>query len=163
MSASYIVKIEGVRGESKKRNEEGVIEINSFAFGVTNQGSGVSDKHKRRHYTDVHIKKYVDKSSTNIMNLLRRNAMIEKVSIIARKATGTGDYLEFLKIKLHDAYISTYNISGDKDSDGPDDMPLPQDEFTVNFRKIEVEYSAQDNKGQGEGATTFMDELNLNA
>ena len=136
------LKLEGIDGESKDEKKQNQIEIASFSFGGTNNGSfytatggGVG----KVNLQDVHFTKQIDKSSPNLFGILTSGKHIDKATITVRKAGG--DPKDYLIVTLTPCLVSSYNISG---SDGGG---MPQESFSLNYDKIEFEYKTQDDKG----------------
>ena len=157
-STNYILKIESIRGETKRDGKDDLIEVLSFEYGISAghfQGEGSS---KRRKYTNIRFRKLVDRSSVVIQQMLATNSKIRQATLTLSKAGG--DELIFYKVVLKDAYIVSYKIHGE---DFPDEFrALPKDEFEISFRRIEIEYEQQNERGLKEGHVSFMDDIGSN-
>ncbi len=157
-SSNYILKIESIRGETRRNGKDDLIEVLSFEYGVSAghfQGEATS---KRRNYTNVRFTKLIDRSSVGILQMLATNSKIRQATLSLSKAGG--DELIFYKIVLKDAYIVSYKIRGE---DLPDEFrSMPRDEFEISFRRIEVEYEEQDEKGLKGGLVSFTDDIGKN-
>jgi type VI secretion system secreted protein Hcp len=157
-STNYILKIESIRGETKRDGKDDLIEVLSFEYGISAghfQGEGSS---KRRKYTNIRFRKLVDRSSVVIQQMLATNSKIRQATLTLSKAGG--DELIFYKVVLKDAYIVSYKVHGE---DFPDEFrALPKDEFEISFRRIEIEYEQQNNRGLKEGHVSFMDDIGSN-
>jgi len=111
---------------------------------------------QRRRYSDIKFHKLVDRASPSIQTMLATNAKIKKATLSVFKGDGDKRLL-FYKVTLTDAYISSYKIVG---MDFEDKFgALPRDEFTINFRKIDVDYTKQNQKGDADGTVSFSDQL----
>jgi type VI secretion system secreted protein Hcp len=156
MAASdYILKIESVRGETKRANsEDDSIQVMTFEFGMSSshfQGPGP----KHRSYTNIRFAKLLDRSSTAIQQLLATNTKIRQATLTVRKAGG--EQIGYYAIILKDAFVVSYKIKGE---DLPDEFrSLPRDEFEISFSKIEIEYSEQTQKGLKGATSTFRDDI----
>ena len=157
-STNYHLTIESVRGEMKRDSKDHGIEVQRFEFGASVARDGASGAGKqRRQYTDVKFSKLVDKSSPTLQTMLATNAKIKTATLTAHKAAGD-NALVFYKIVLTDGYVSSYKILG---MDFGDEFgAIPRDEFSINFRKIEVTYVKQNQKGDADGSVMFTDEVN---
>ncbi len=157
-STNYILKIESIRGETKRDGKDDLIEVLSFEYGISAghfQGEGSS---KRRKYTNIRFRKLVDRSSVVIQQMLATNSKIRQATLTLSKAGG--DEFIFYKVVLKDAYIVSYKIHGE---DFPDEFrALPKDEFEISFRRIEIEYEQQNKRGLKEGHVSFMDDIGSN-
>ncbi len=154
----FELKIESVKGEMKRNTGDG-IQILRFEFGAEAARDGASGAAKqRRTYTDVKFSKLTDRASPTILSMLATNSKIRTATLTAKKAAGD-KRLVFYKVILSDGYISSYKIVG---ADFEDKFgSLPRDEFTINFRKIQVEYVPQGQGGDRDGGVVFMDEINV--
>lgn len=157
-STNYILKIESIRGETKRDGKDDLIEVLSFEYGISAghfQGEGSS---KRRKYTNIRFRKLVDRSSVVIQQMLATNSKIRQATLTLSKAGG--DELIFYKVVLKDAYIVSYKVHGEDFSD--EFRALPKDEFEISFRRIEIEYEQQNNRGLKEGHVSFIDDIGSN-
>ena len=157
-NTNYHLTIESVRGEMKREQKDHGIEVMTFEFGASVARDGASGQGKqRRQYTDVKFTKLVDRSSPTLQSMLATNSKIKTATLVVAKAGGDNP-LEYYKVILSDAYIASYKIRG---ADFQDQWgAIPRDEFSINFRKIEVTYVKQDQKGLPDGSVMFSDEIN---
>jgi type VI secretion system secreted protein Hcp len=157
-STNYILEIESVRGETRRHGKDDLIEVLSFEYGISAghfQGEGNS---KRRNYTNVRFTKLIDRSSVGIQQMLATNSKIRQATLRLSKAGG--DELIFYKVVLKDAYVVSYKLHGE---DLPDEFrSMPREEFEISFRRIEVEYEEQNEKGLKAGGVSFMDDIGSN-
>lgn len=136
------LKLEGIEGESKDEKKQNQIEIASFSFGGSNNGSfntATGGGTSKVNLQDIHFTKQIDKSSPNLFGVLTSGKHIDKATITVRKAGG--DPKDYLTITLTPCLVSSYSISGN------DGGGMPQESFSLNYDKIEFEYKTQDDKG----------------
>lgn len=157
----YRLTIDSVRGELRRTAQNEGMEIQSFEYSAdaphdaaTGQATG------RRRYSDVTFAKLLDKSSPMLQLMLSHHSKIRKATLTCYKAGDGGDMLKYYEVIWSDAYISSYRIRGE--DRGDEFGALPRDEFTLNFRKVEVNYTMQTAQGGSAGSTSFADELNEN-
>jgi type VI secretion system secreted protein Hcp len=143
MAADYFLKIDGIDGESTKKGFENQIEIESFSWGATQStsqatgsGSG-SGKVDMQHFS---FTTKINKSSPKLMVACATGQHIPSAILTARKAGGKQE--EYLKWKLSDIVVSSYQTGGSAGSD-----TVPTDQFSLAFSKIVTEYKPQDAKG----------------
>ena len=157
-STNFTLEIESVRGETTRHGKEDIIEVQSFEYGISTghfQGEGNA---KRRNYTNVRFTKLIDRSSVGIQQMLATNSKIRQATLRLSKAGG--DELIFYKVILKDAYIVSYKLHGE---DLPDKFrSFPREEFEISFRRIEVEYEEQNEKGLKAGQVSFADDIGSN-
>jgi type VI secretion system secreted protein Hcp len=157
-SSDYILKIESVRGETKRANsEDESIQVMTFELGMSSSHfEGPGPKHRR--YTNLRFTKLLDRSSTALQQMLATNSKIRQATLTVRKAGG--EQIIYYTIILKDAFIVSYKIRGEE---LPDEFrSLPRDEFEISFSKIEIEYSDQTQKGFKGSTSTFRDDIRSN-
>jgi type VI secretion system secreted protein Hcp len=158
VQTNFTLEIESVRGETKRHGKEAIIEVLSFEYGISTGHFQGGANSKRRNYTNVRFTKLIDQSSVMIQQMLATNAKIRQATLRLSKAGG--DELIFYKVILKDAFIVSYKIRGE---DLPDEFRShPRDEFEISFRRIEVEYEAQNEKGLKGGGVSFVDDIGTN-
>lgn len=157
-STNFTLEIESVRGETKRHGKEAIIEVLSFEYGISTGHFQWEAKSKRRNYTNVRFTKLIDRSSVGIQQMLATNSKIRQATLSLSKAGG--DELIFYKVILKDAYIVSYKLHGE---DLPDEFrSFPREEFEISFRRIEVEYEEQSEKGLKAGHVSFADDIGSN-
>ncbi|MCL2385296.1 MAG: type VI secretion system tube protein Hcp [Alphaproteobacteria bacterium] len=156
-STNYILKIESIRGETRRDGKDDLIEVLSFEYGIS-AGHFEGRQTKRRNYTNIKFSKIVDRSTAAIQQMLVSNSNIRQATLTLSKAGG--DQLVYYTLILKDAYIVSYKVHGE---DFPDDYrALPREEFEISFRQIEVDYEVQNQKGLKGGAVSFRDDIGTN-
>ena len=151
MAFDAFLKIEGIEGESTDKTHPGEIEIDSFSWGVTNTGSassGGGGGAGKAVAQDFHFAAATSKASPNLMLACATGRHFQQATLTCRKAGGTNQ-VEFLKIKLSDCLISSYQTGGAPGGDAP----VPEDQFSLNFVKIDFLYTVARTGEQVE--TTF--------
>jgi type VI secretion system secreted protein Hcp len=89
---------------------------------------------------DLSLTKYIDVSSPDLMLCSCNGKHIAKAQLTVRKAGENA--LEYLIIKLEDILVASVSTGG---SGGEDRLT---ENVTLNFAKVDVEYTQQDGKGQ---------------
>ena len=84
---------------------------------------------------DFHFTAPVSKASPNLMLACAVGRHTPQATLTCRKAGGPGQ-VEFLKIKLFDVLVSSYQTGGDTQHDN-----VPTDQFSLNFVKIDFLYT----------------------
>jgi type VI secretion system secreted protein Hcp len=138
----YFLKLDGIDGESTDAKHKGEIDVLSYSIGATNAGThagGGGGGAGKVNFQDIHISKKTDKASPKLMLACASGQHIKEGKLVCRKAGG--DQQEYLTIKLTDLLVSSYQLGG---SHGD---VVPNDQFSLNFSKIEFEYKPQDEKG----------------
>jgi type VI secretion system secreted protein Hcp len=135
MAFDAFLKIEGIDGESTDRDHKGEIEILSWSWGETNtgtSGTGGGGGAGKVSMQDFHFTMQVSKASPELMKACATGKHFKEATLTARKAGQRQQ--EFLKIKLTDVLVSSYQTDGNtKDKE----FPLPTDQISLNFVKID--------------------------
>jgi type VI secretion system secreted protein Hcp len=142
MAVDIFLKIEGIKGESKDASHKDEIDVFSWAWGMSQQGShhvgggGGSGKVKVR---DLSLTKPVDKATPALGYHLASGKHIKSARLTVRKAGGTP--LEYLTIELEDLIVSSINYSRDGSPDGITES------VTLNFARFKSTYRPQKQDG----------------
>jgi type VI secretion system secreted protein Hcp len=147
-AVDYYLKLDGVDGESKQKGFEGQIDLESWSWGASQSGthgSGGGGGAGKASFQDMHFVMKINKASPKLMLACATGEHIKSGLLTARKAGGTQQ--EFLKIKLTDVLVSSYQTGGS----GHGDI-VPTDQISLNYSKIEVEYKEQKPDGTLGGA-----------
>ena len=142
-SSDYLLEIDGIKGESSDQKHKGDIEILSFSWGVTQQGShssGGGGGAGKVSFQDIHFTKRIDKSSPLLFQKAATGTHIKKATLFVRKAGGGQQ--EYLTIKLEDCLVSSFQT---KPSEGSD--AVPTESISINFTKIQYDYKPQNADG----------------
>jgi type VI secretion system secreted protein Hcp len=153
MAFDSFLKIEGIPGESLDQKHKGEIEVLSFAFGAANTGApraGGGGGAGKVSFNDFHFVHRLDKASPNLLLACANGKHLKEAVLTLRKA-GKGQ-LEYLKIKLTDVIISSYQLGGS--SEGGESVPMG--ELSLAFSKINLAYTEQSQTGKP-GPTTSME------
>jgi type VI secretion system secreted protein Hcp len=143
-AVDYFLKIAGTDGESKVAGYENWIQIESFSWGATQSGSmayGGGGGGGKVSMQDFHFVMKMNKSTPFLFKHCATGEHIGSADLHCRKAGGKQEL--FLKIKFTDILVSSYQSGG---STGGGD-PLPMEQLSLNFAKVEFEYLMQDEKG----------------
>jgi type VI secretion system secreted protein Hcp len=138
MAFDAFLKIDGIDGESADKTHPNEIEILSYSWGVENTasaGSGGGGGTGKASFQDMSFTSSLSKAGPALMLACASGRHLPSALLTLRKAGDKG--LEFLKIKLSDCLVSSYQDGGSaRDGD------LPTDEFSLAFQKIDVMYTS---------------------
>jgi type VI secretion system secreted protein Hcp len=135
----FFLKIDGVKGESTDSKHKDEIDLLSWSWGESNSGShahGGGGGSGKVAMQDFHFTMRVNKASPVLMLGCATGEHYKTAEMVCRKAGK--DQQEFMKIKMSDCLVSSYQTGG---SGGSDVIPI--DQISINFAKIEVEYKPQ--------------------
>lgn len=155
-AVDFFLKLGDIDGESTARGHEKWIEIESFSWGVSNAGAtatGGGSGTGRAVPSDFTFVIPMTSASPKILDSVFSGEHIKTAELSARKAGGeqSGD---FLKWKLTDVLVSSYNTEGGGDS--------PMESIALRFAKVEISYATQKPDGSLATAITSGWDLKLN-
>lgn len=157
MAVDYFLKLDGIEGESKDNKHLGEIDIESFSWGETQPGTlafGTGGGAGKVQMQDFHFTMYMSKASPT---LFLKCATGEHIKSAILSGDRVGDRaLNFLKWRLSDVILTSYQTGGT----GGD--ALPTESISMNFAKIEVEYTVQKEDGSAGETTSAGWDVRLN-
>jgi type VI secretion system secreted protein Hcp len=139
VASDYLLKIEGIKGESTDAKHKDEIEVESFSWGATQPGSfasGGGGGAGKVSFQDIHFTTRASVASPNLMLACATGQHIKEATLTVRKAGKEAQ--EYYIVKLSDNLVSSYQSGGSEGSNA-----LPVDQFSINFAKIEFEYKPQ--------------------
>jgi type VI secretion system secreted protein Hcp len=140
-----------LKGECESPGHKDEINIIAWTWGVTAPtAAGSTEPTGRRIYDTLSVDKYVDASSTRLINALATNEEIKSVKLNLRKA-GAGQE-DFFTITLEKARIVSSNLQSSP-SGGL------YETIAFAYLKIQIDYHPQQRTGQRGAANSFSDEL----
>ena len=151
MAFDAFLKIEGIDGESLDDKHKNWIEIQSYSMGVSQMGGGSRSSSgaasaQRADFSDFAVVKYLDKTSPKLFQHCADGKHIPTITLQLHRATG--EKQKYMEYKLSDVIVSSYQPGGSPQ--GGDALPVESVSF--NFGKIELIYTATDQKtGKGAG------------
>jgi len=142
-AVDYFLKIDGIDGESNDSKFSKNIELESWSWGETNSGGfahGSGGGAGKVAMQDFHFVMKNNNASASLAQACAGGTHIGHAELNCRKAGTTPQV--FLKIKLSDVLVSSFQTGGSAHSD-----IVPTDQVSINFAKIEYAYGKQDAKG----------------
>ena len=144
MAVDMFIKIEGVKGESKDSKKKEWIDVLAWSWGASQSGSahlGAGAGAGKVNVQDLSMTKYIDNASADLMLACCNGKHFPKAELVVRKA---GEQpLEYLKVTMEDLIITSVQTGG---SGGEDRLT---ENVSLNFAKVQVEYSEQQKDGSG--------------
>jgi type VI secretion system secreted protein Hcp len=139
-----------LEGEAKDKTYKGEIDVLAWSWGVSNSGNahvGGGAGAGKCNVQDLSFTKYVDKATSPLLLAACNGKHYDEALLIIRKAGENP--VEYLKIKLTEVLITSVTTGG---SGGEDRLT---ENVTLNFAKVNVDYTPQDDKGKGGTAVTM--------
>ncbi|HEY6226991.1 MAG TPA: type VI secretion system tube protein Hcp [Verrucomicrobiae bacterium] len=147
-AVDIFLKITEIPGESTDAVHKDEIDISSYSFGMSNSttigGAGTG----RVTFKDISLTKRVDKSSPLLMLDCAKGQRIPE-AIITLAKSGADKPIDFLRITLTDAFVTSVASSAAAGDDSPTES------VSFNFAKIKFEYYQQHPDGSVTLAGTF--------
>ena len=142
MHVDYFLKIEGIEGESQDAKHKGEIEIDSFTFGESQNGSmasGGGGGVGKVQMQDFSFSMAANKASPKLFLACAQGEHLKKAVLICRKAGK--EQQEYLKWTFSDVLVTSYETSGSA-GEG-----IPSEQISLGFAKVECEYKPQNGDG----------------
>ncbi len=149
--SDYLLKIDTIDGESTQKGHEKWIELQSWSWGESNSGSsgvGSGAGSGKVSMQDFHFVMEYGISSPKLFGACATGQHIPTGCLHIRKAGG--EQQVFVEWKFTDLLISSYHTGG---SGGG--SPLPTDQVSFNFTKLEMEYKPQKKDGTLDAGIKF--------
>ena len=140
----YFLKLDGIDGESNDAQFPKHIQLESWSWGETNSGqhaTGSGGGAGKVSMQDFHFVMLMNNASATLAQACANGRHIASGELNCRKAGDTPQV--FLKIKLTDLLVSSYQTGGSSHGE-----IVPTDQISLNFAKIEYAYGKQDAKGK---------------
>jgi type VI secretion system secreted protein Hcp len=145
MASEIYLKLDGIDGESLKKNAEGWIEIFSFSNGASNHSSvahGTGMGVGKVDISSLTLQKQVDKASPKLFVNCCSGAHIKKATLVVRESTG-GDTTEtFYQYDMDTVMVDSVSWGGAAGGG------KPSESLSLSFQKIMVSYWPQDATGK---------------
>ena len=159
MAVDMFLKLNGVDGESKDKVHKKEIDVLSWSWGMSNSGTahvGGGAGAGKVSVQDLTVCKYVDSSSPKLMAACCSGAHYDDALLVVRKAGGSSP-VEYIKVKMEKVFVSGLSSGG---TSGDDRL---MENVILNFGKVSVDYTPQDEKGAAGTAIPFAWDIAANS
>ena len=139
MAVDIFLKLDKIKGESVDDKYQGEIDVMAWEWGMSQSGTthlGPGGGSGKVNVRDMTLTKYVDMATHELLKSCATGTHIASGELIVRKAGAIP--LEYLRIKMTDIMITSYQTGGSGDG-----MDRVTETVTLNFAKYEVTYSSQ--------------------
>lgn len=136
-AVDYFLKIEGIDGESTSEAHKNQLEIDSFSWGMSNSGSmaaGGGGGAGKVSFSTLRLTTPISKASPKLFEACATGKHFPTATLTLVDSEQRGQ--EFMKVTLSDVIISSYKTTGMSGE-------APVESFSLNFAKIEYEYTPQ--------------------
>src|SRR5436309_14477003 len=114
MASDYFLNLSGIKGEAQDDKYKGWIDIFSWSFGSSQSGGGGhvggGSGAGKVNMHDITISKRTDSASADLFLKVANGKHYDEALITCRKAGEKP--LEFLKIKLQQVFVASYQLGG---------------------------------------------------
>lgn len=145
MAFDAFLKIDGIDGESTRKDFEKQIEILSFSWGASNPATigsaGAGGGAGKASLSSFNLMKISDAASPGIFQACCKGKHFDKAKVTLRKAGGEAP-VDYLTYEFENVYIESVQWSG---SSGGDDRPV--ESVSIAFGKVTITYTPQSDKG----------------
>jgi type VI secretion system secreted protein Hcp len=158
MAVDMFIKIETVDGESKDKAHKKEIDVLAWSWGMSNSGSahvGGGAGSGKVNIQDLSFTKWVDSATPKLALACCDGKHFASALLTVRKAGEKP--VEYVKIKLEEVLITSISTGG---SGGEDRLT---ENVTLNFAKVSLDYTPQDDKGAAGTAIPMAWDIQANA
>lgn len=137
----------GIKGESIDKTHTDKINILNWSWSMSQQGTthlGTGGGAGKASFGDLHMTKYLDLSSTELVKRLANGKPIDEAKLYVRKAGGE-DPLTYFELQMKEVLVSSLNTGA---GDGSD---MITETFSLNFKTFKMIYHRQNDKGKSMG------------
>ena len=146
MAVDIFLKLDGIEGEARDDKHQKEIDVLSWSWGMSQSGTahmGSGAGSGKVAVQDLHITKFIDKASPNLMKYCCNGKHITKGTLVVRKAGENP--LEYLKLDLEEIIVTSVTTGGT----GSEDRLT--ENVSLNFAKFTHIYTPQSASGAAEG------------
>ena len=147
MATDMFLKLGDIKGESKDQQHREEIEIKSIQWGMSQSGSmhtGSGGGAGKVAISNLSFRKFMDKSSPNLMAACSSGKHYPEARLTIRKAGGASP-VEYLLITLKEVMVASYATGAEQSED------VLREDVSLNFAKVEVSYQPQTADGGKDG------------
>ncbi len=144
MPIDIFLSIEDIKGESVDDKHKDEIDILSWSWGMTNEGSaalGGGQGAGKVNVQDMSFTKFVDKASADLLLACASGQRVRDATLFVRRSGERP--LEYLIVKMSDILVTSVQ----QDGDAGQEQEAANESFAFNFAKVEWKYIPQNDKG----------------
>ncbi len=151
MAIEMFLKLDGIDGESTDAKHKNEIEILSYHWGVSQQGSptGAASSRAagRAAFDELRLAAHMQKSSPKLFLACASGKQI-KTGVLTVRKPGPKKF-EFLKLSFEGLIVSSFEQGAHEDEVGG----VPLEEIGLRFGKIRIDYTQHSATGAAGGVT----------
>jgi type VI secretion system secreted protein Hcp len=157
VAESWFLKIDGIEGDSLDQVHKGEIDVESWSWGVVNEGSpgpGGGGGAGRASFQDFQFVARISRASPQLF-LSCATGVHHKVATLSGSRVGNKASGDFLKYKLSDVQVTSV-----QHAEGGSDLPAEQ--FSLSYGRFEITFTPQKPDGSAGPPTSAGFDLKLN-
>src|SRR5712691_1429529 len=157
MAVDMFMKIKDIKGESQDKGHKDEIDVLAWSWGASQSGTthvGGGGGSGKVSVQDLSFTKYIDAASADLLLACCNGKHLDEALLTVRKAGENP--VEYIKIKMTQVIISSVSKGG---SGGEDRLT---EHVTLNFAKVAVDYTPQDEKGKAKTAASMTWDIAAN-
>ena len=133
MAVDAFLKIKGIEGDATQKFHKGEIEVLSYSWGIAQVGDPTTGGGTTKvSISDFSIQKFVDKASPLLFAACCTGEHFpDAIFTVEPAGAGGTKPTAFLKIKLSDVLISSFQASGSSET--------PTESVSISFREMEIQ------------------------
>ncbi len=150
MAVDMFMKIGDIKGEANDTTHGDEIDVLSWSWGMKQSGTthtGGGGGAGKVNVSDLLFKKWIDKSTPNLMMAASNGKHYPKAMLTVRKAGENP--VEYLKITMENVLITSVDTGGGNDED------RLTEQVSLNFAKVKTEYTPQAADGSAEATVIY--------
>lgn len=143
MAFDIFLKIDGIKGESSDAQHREEIELASFSWGASQQGttsSGGGAGVGKTTFQDLHVVMDVSQASPQLFLACAEGRHIKTAVLLCRRAGGR-EQREFLRYTLSDVLVASFQTIGQAEDSAP------VDQVSFKYAQVKIEYRRQEADG----------------
>jgi type VI secretion system secreted protein Hcp len=143
VAESWFLKIDGIQGASLDKVHKGEIDVESWSWGVVNEGSpgsGSGGRAGRASFQDFGFVAKISQASPQLFLSCATGVHHKDATLSGRRAGGDKASGDFLKYKLSDVQVTSVQHSGS----GSD---VPVEQFSLSYGRFEITFTPQNPDG----------------
>lgn len=150
MAVDMFMKIKDIKGEAQDKGHKHEIDVLAWSWGASQSGTthvGGGGGSGKVSVGDLSFTKYIDNATADLFLACCTGKHLDEALLTVRKAGENP--VEYIKIKMTEVIISSISTGG---SGGEDRLT---ENVTLNFAKVAVDYTPQDEKGKAMRAASM--------
>lgn len=154
MGEQFVLRIDGIEGDSVLEGHEGSIDVVSWSWGVSRTGSpgtspGTGAGSGRPEFDELHVAALIGNASPALVESCVAGRHHRSAVLSGLRVGGNGDPIGFLEYEFGDVTISSVEHGDAAES-------APVEEVAIDYRSFEIRHVTQRADGSSGQTTRFL-------